>query len=49
MRIFKRRSCLSSLMENQYLRRMMPEREEHLLELGHGTEELLQLARCRTP
>jgi hypothetical protein len=36
----KRRSCSSSLTENQYLRRWIPERDEHVLELGCAAQEL---------
>ena len=40
----KRSCCSSSVIENQYLTRRMPERTEHALELGDVAEELLDLA-----
>jgi len=40
IRSWKRRSCSTSLTENQYLMRMIPERNEHSLELGRGLEEV---------
>ena len=48
--LLKRQSCSSSVIENQYLTRMMPERDQHALELGHGREEFLDIPRpSRSP
>ena len=50
IRAWKRRSCSSSLTENQYLMRMMPGADEHPLELGARAQELLGTPRrCRSP
>jgi hypothetical protein len=41
MRIRKRRFCSSSVIENQYLMKMMPGPHQHPLELRDGAEEFL--------
>ena len=41
MRIRKRRCCSSSVIENQYLTRTMPERTSRRSNSGHGLEEVL--------
>ena len=43
MRIWKRKCCSSSVIENQYLMQLDAGAHQHALELRHGAEELLDL------
>ena len=49
MRAWNRRSCSSSLTENQYLIRMMPDAHQHPLELRAGAQELAYSSSVQKP